>query len=148
MNLRGERGGGGGGGGLKLVIRVQPYPQWLKWYKTFIRLFGSHDHPLRLLFCTWVFVYIKIYFTIIKVIIIFEYFHRMTMSSVQSWNQKKSRRPKHLSPGILDNTEERSSLKMSRITRKPVFVFFSTLFDTNQAVQRQRMARDSQYEFR
>ena len=35
-----------GGGGLKLVLRGQPLPQFLKWYKTFSWLFGSHDYPL------------------------------------------------------------------------------------------------------
>ena len=33
-------------GGLKLVLRAQPYPEFLKWYKTFSRFFGSHDNPL------------------------------------------------------------------------------------------------------
>ena len=33
-------------GGLTLVLRPQPHPQFLKWYKTFIWLFGSHDNPL------------------------------------------------------------------------------------------------------
>ena len=32
--------------GLKLVLRAQPHPQFLKWYKTFSWLFGSHDNPL------------------------------------------------------------------------------------------------------
>ena len=32
--------------GLKLVLCVQPHPQFLKWYKTFSWLFGSHDNPL------------------------------------------------------------------------------------------------------
>ena len=34
------------GGGLKLFFRAQPHPQFLKWYKTFSRLFSSHDNPL------------------------------------------------------------------------------------------------------
>ena len=34
------------GGGLKLVLGRQPRPQFLKWYKKFSRLFGSHDNPL------------------------------------------------------------------------------------------------------
>ena len=33
-------------GGLKLVLRAQPHPQFLKWYKTFSWLFGSHDNTL------------------------------------------------------------------------------------------------------
>ena len=39
---------GGGGGGLNLFLRAQPHPhpQFLKWYKTFSWLFGSHDNPL------------------------------------------------------------------------------------------------------
>ena len=37
---------GGGGGGLRLVLRTKPHPQFLKWYKTFSCLFGSHDNPL------------------------------------------------------------------------------------------------------
>ena len=36
----------GGGGGLKLVLCAQPHPQFLKWYKTFSWLFGSHDNLL------------------------------------------------------------------------------------------------------
>ena len=32
--------------GLKLVLRAQPHPQFLKWYNTFSWLFGSHDNPL------------------------------------------------------------------------------------------------------
>ena len=32
--------------GLKLVLRAQPNPQFLKWYKTFSWLFGSHDNLL------------------------------------------------------------------------------------------------------
>ena len=32
--------------GLILVLRVQPHPQFLKWYKTLSWLFGSHDNPL------------------------------------------------------------------------------------------------------
>ena len=32
--------------GLKHVLRRQPRPQFLKWYKTFSWLFGSHDNPL------------------------------------------------------------------------------------------------------
>ena len=36
----------GEGGGLKLDLRAQPYPQFLKWYKTFSCLFGSHDNHL------------------------------------------------------------------------------------------------------
>ena len=35
-----------GVGGFKLVKRAQPHPQFLKWYKTFSWLFGSHDNPL------------------------------------------------------------------------------------------------------
>ena len=35
-----------GGGGLKLALRAQPHPPFLKWYKTFSWLFGSHDNPL------------------------------------------------------------------------------------------------------
>ena len=35
-----------GGGGLKLVVRAQPHPKFLKWYKTFSWLFSSHDNPL------------------------------------------------------------------------------------------------------
>ena len=35
-----------GGGGLQLVLRATPHPQFLKWYKTFSWLFGSHDDPL------------------------------------------------------------------------------------------------------
>ena len=34
------------GGGLKLIFRAQHHPQFLKWYKTFSWLFGSHDNPL------------------------------------------------------------------------------------------------------
>ena len=34
------------GGGLRLVLRAQPHPHFLKWYKTFSWLFGSHDNPL------------------------------------------------------------------------------------------------------
>ena len=33
-------------GGLKLVLRAQAHHQFLKWYKTFSWLFGSHDNPL------------------------------------------------------------------------------------------------------
>ena len=33
-------------GGLKLVLRAQLHPQFLKWYNTFSWLFGSHDSPL------------------------------------------------------------------------------------------------------
>ena len=40
------RGWGGGGGGLTHVLRCQPCPQFLKWYKTFSWLFGSHDNHL------------------------------------------------------------------------------------------------------
>ena len=32
--------------GLKHVLRRQPRPQFLKWYKTFRWLFGSHNNPL------------------------------------------------------------------------------------------------------
>ena len=32
--------------GLKLVLRAQPHPQFLKWYKTFSYLFGSHDNVI------------------------------------------------------------------------------------------------------
>ena len=31
--------------GLKHVLRRQPRPQFLNWYETFSRLFGSHDDP-------------------------------------------------------------------------------------------------------
>ena len=34
------------GWGLKLVLRAQTHSQFMKWYKTFIWLFGSHDNPL------------------------------------------------------------------------------------------------------
>ena len=34
--------------GLKSILRCQPRPQFLKWYKTFSWLFGSHDNPLTL----------------------------------------------------------------------------------------------------
>ena len=34
--------------GLKLVLRAQPHNQFLKWYKTFSWLFGSHDSPLNM----------------------------------------------------------------------------------------------------
>ena len=34
------------GGGLKLVLRRQPQPQFLKWYKTLSWLFCSNDYPL------------------------------------------------------------------------------------------------------
>ena len=30
----------------KHILRCQPRPQFLKWYKTFSWLFGSHDNPL------------------------------------------------------------------------------------------------------
>ena len=36
------------GGGLKLVLRRQSRPQFLKWHKTFSWLFGSHDNSLTL----------------------------------------------------------------------------------------------------
>ena len=32
--------------GLKLVLRAQPDPQFLKWYTAFSWLFGSHNNPL------------------------------------------------------------------------------------------------------
>ena len=32
-------------GGLKLVLRRQLRPQFLKWYKTFSSFFGSNDNP-------------------------------------------------------------------------------------------------------
>ena len=32
--------------GLKHVLRRQPRPQFLKWYKTLSWLFGSHDNPI------------------------------------------------------------------------------------------------------
>ena len=31
---------------LKIVLRAQPHPQFLKWYKTFSWLFSSHDNTL------------------------------------------------------------------------------------------------------
>ena len=34
------------GRGLKHALRRQTRPQFLKWYKTFIWLLGSHDNPL------------------------------------------------------------------------------------------------------
>ena len=34
------------GGGLKLILREQPHPQILKWYKILSWLFGLHDNPL------------------------------------------------------------------------------------------------------
>ena len=33
-------------GGLKSILRRQLRPRFLKWYKTFNRLLGSHDNPL------------------------------------------------------------------------------------------------------
>ena len=31
-------------GGLKLVLRIQPHPKVLKWYKSFSWLFGSYHN--------------------------------------------------------------------------------------------------------
>ena len=48
-----------------LVIRVQPHPQFLKWYKKLSWLFGSHDNPLQFE-RKWVFVSLLLVFKMLK----------------------------------------------------------------------------------